>query len=292
MNKNTSIHIKLYGLACLLMFFILIIVMYPVMKILGTYSAGKLFAIVIPLALISGFVLIKVMLNTEKKNPIGMKYSELLKELRTNGYSDRFFKIIDEAMPLFAEKNDNKSNYYLAFMLNAAAAYSMKKEYDKALSFINSVDTDQIRSKEQEFMDKGETLALYFDTQMCICQGTGDAARAENVLADAQGYIDKYYKAGGMNLLAIEDMYCAYYNVKGDYENEFAHATRIMESNLPDAVKNPMAYLRILEVYCKTGQKDNAVEMYGLLKQSLMNPGNPNADVLIKYADDVMAELN
>ena len=74
-------------------------------------------------------------------------------------------------------------------------------------------------------------------------------------------------------------------------ENEFAHATKIMESNLPDAAKNPMAYLRILEVYCKTGQKENAQEMYILLKQSLITSGNPNADVLMKYADDVMAEL-
>ncbi|MBO4907894.1 MAG: hypothetical protein J5476_01305 [Lachnospiraceae bacterium] len=291
MNKNTVLHLKVYGIAWVLMFLILSAVMYPILKILGTYSVGKFFGIVIPLTFVSAFILLKVMYSNEKKNPIGKKYSELMKELRTNGYSDRFLAIIDEAVPLFAEKNDTKSNYYVTFMLHAASAYSMKKEYDKALNYINSIDTNEIRSKEQEFMDKGETLALYFNTQMGICQGIKDVARAENVLADAKSYIDRYYKAGGMNLLAIEDMYCSYYCLKGDYESEFAHATRIMESNLPDAAKNPMAYLRILEVYCKTGQKENADEMYKLLKNSLYNPKNSNAEILMKYADDVMAEI-
>lgn len=292
MDKKTSMHLKLYGLSCLVMFFILFIVILFAMKIIGTYSIVKFLVLIIPLSLISGYILMKVLLNREKKNPIGMKYSELMKELRTNGYSERFLAIIDETVPLFAEKNDTKSNYYVAFMLHAASAYSMKKEFDRALNYINSIDTNEIRSKGQEFMDNGETLALYFNTQMGICQGIGDVARAENVMADAKGYIDRYYKAGGMNFLAIEDMYCSYYCLKGDYENEFAHATKIMESNLPDAAKNPMAYLRILEVYCKTGQKENAAEMYELLKKSLYNPKNPNADALMKYADDVMAELS
>ena len=61
---------------------------------------------------------------------------------------------------------------------------------------------------------------------------------------------------------------------------------------MPEAAKNPMAYLRFLEVYCKTGQKENAEEMYKLLKHALMNPRNSNADILLKYADDTMAELN
>lgn len=292
MNKNTSMYLKLYAIASLLMFLILGMVMYPVLKILRLYSTGKFFLIVLPLTFISAFVLLKIMFRIEKKNPIGSKYSELLKESRTNGYSDRFFAIIDETVPLFAEKNDTKSNYYVVFMLHAAAAYSLKKEFDKALSYINSIDTNEIRSKSQEFMDKGETLALYFNTQMGICQGIKDVQRAENVMADAKDYIDRYYKAGGMNLLAIEDMYCSYYCLKGDYENEFAHAMKILESNLPDAAKKPMGYLRVLEVYCKTGQKENAVEMYKLLKDSLYNPGNSNADILMKYADDVMAEMS
>lgn len=292
MNKNTVMHLKLYGLSWILMFIILSAVMYPVLRILGTYNIGKFFGIVIALTFISAFILLKVMFSNEKKTPIGRKYSELMKELRTNGYSDRFLAIIDETLPLFAEKNDTKSNYYVSIMLHAASAYSMKKEFDKALNYINSIDTNVIRSKEQEFMDKGETLILYFNTQMGICQGTKDVQRAENVMADAKSYIDRYYKAGGMNLLAIEDMYCSYYCLKGDYESEFAHATKILESNLPDAAKNPMAYLRILEVYCKTGQKENADEMYGLLKNALYNPKNSNADILMKYADDVMAEMS
>ena len=134
MNKNTVLHLKVYGLAWVLMFLILSAVMYPVLKILGTYSVGKFFGIVIPLTFVSAFILLKVMYSNEKKNPIGKKYSELMNELRTNGYSDRFLAIIDEAGPLFAEKNDTKSNYYVTFMLHAASAYSMKKEFDKALN--------------------------------------------------------------------------------------------------------------------------------------------------------------
>ena len=291
MNKNTSIQLKLYGLCSLIVFCVL----FAVILVLSMFSAGgslgKRILVIIPVSLLLGFVLMKVLLNREKNNPIGSKYSEMLREVQKNGYSDRFFQIVDEGAALCAEKGDHDSNYYVGLMLYGAAAYCLKKEYGKALQYINSVDTSKIRSKEQEFLDHGETLALYFNTQMGICQGMRDAQRAENVLADAKNYVEKYYKAGGLNALSIDDMYCAYYCVKGDYEKEFAHATKIMEAKMPDAAKNPMAYLRYLEVYCKTGQKENAEEMYKLLKQSLMNPKNPNADILIKYADDVMAEL-
>ena len=292
MNKNTSIHLKLYGLCCIIVFVILFAICFVIYMFLPGFNPGKPVLVSIPVSLILGFVLMKVLLKREKKSPIGSKYSEMLNEVRKNGYSNRFFTIVEEGAALCAEKNDSDSNYYVGFMLYGAAAYSLKKEYGKALQYINSVDTKGIRSKEQEFMDHGETLALYFDTQMCICQGIGDGARAENVLADAQNYIDRYYKAGGMNALAIDDMYCAYYAVKGDYENEFAHAVKIMEAKMPDAAKNPMAYLRFLEVYCKTGQRDNAKEMYTLLLQALTVPRNSNKDYLMKYADDLMAELN
>ena len=292
MNKNKVIHFKLYALIWLIMLIVLYVVTLLILKATGTYTHQRIRNIVIPVSLVLAFFVKKILLKHEQNKPIGIKYSEMLREIQTNGYSDRFFQIVDEASYLCAEKNDCDSNYYVEFMLYAASGYSLKKEYDKALRYINSIDTNKIRSKEQEFLDQGQQLALYFDTQMCICQGMGDVVRADNVLRDAKNYIDRYYKAGGMNALAIDDMYCAYYYVKGDYENEFAHATRIMESKLPDAAKNPMAYLRILEVYCKTGQKENAEEMHKLLKQSLLSPKNPNADILIKYADDVMAEIS
>ena len=291
MNKILSIHLKLYGVAWLLMFFILSVVTSAIMRSTGTYSIGRLIAIVVPLSFVLAFVLIKYMLGREKKKPIGMKYSELLKELHTNGYSDRFFRIIDEAMPLFAEKNDTASNYYVSFMLHASSAYCMKKEYEKALNYINSIDTNEIRSKMQEFMDRGETLALYFNTQMGISQGINDVQRAERILEDAGSYIDRFYKEGGMNALIIDDMYCAYYCLKGDYEKELLHAGKIMENNLPDAAKKPMAYLRYCEAYSKSGDKQKAEEYYGLLKESLNNPKNSNADVLLKYAEDVMSGL-
>ncbi len=292
MNKNTAIHLKLYGLCCIIVFVILIAVGLVINLFTPGSTLGKSILIFIPVSLILGLVLMMVLLKREKSTPIGSKYSEMLREVQKNGYSDRFYEIVDEGAALCSEKGDRDSNYYVSFMLYGATAYCLKKEYGKALQYINSVDTTKIRSGEQEFLDHGETLALYFNTQMGICQGMGDVQRAENVLADAGNYIDKYYKVGGLNALSIDDMYCAYYCVKGDYEKEFAHAVKIMEAKVPDAAKNPMAYLRYLEVYCKTGQKENAEEMYKLLKQSLMNPKNANADILMKYADDVMAELN
>ena len=292
MNKNTAIHLKLYGLCCLIVFVILYAVCFVIYKFSPGTSLGKPILVSIPVSLILGFVLMKILLKREKTSPIGSKYSEMIQEVQKNGYSHRFYEIVDEGAALCAEKGDHDSNYYVGFMLYGAAAYCLKKEYGKALQYINSVDTTAIRSKGQEFLDHGETLALYFNTQMGICQGMGDVQRAENVLADAKNYVEKYYKAGGLNALSIDDMYCAYYAVKGDYENEFAHAVKIMEAKMPDAAKNPMAYLRFLEVYCKTGQRDNAKEMYKQLLLALTVPRNSNKDYLMKYADDLMAELN
>ena len=292
MNKNTAIHLKLYGLCCIIVFVVLIAVGLVINLFTPGSTLGKSILIFIPVSLILGLVLMMVLLKREKSTPIGIKYSEMLREVQKNGYSDRFYEIVDEGAALCSEKGDRDSNYYVSFMLYGASAYCLKKEYGKALQYINSVDTTKIRSGEQEFLDHGETLALYFNTQMGICQGMGDVQRAENVLSDAKNYVEKYYKAGGLNALSIDDMYCAYYAVKGDYENEFAHAVKIMEAKMPDAAKNPMAYLRFLEVYCKTGQRDNAKEMYTLLLQALTVPRNSNKDYLMKYADDLMAELN
>ncbi|MBP3753808.1 MAG: hypothetical protein J6I66_03030 [Lachnospiraceae bacterium] len=71
MNKNTVLLLKVYGIAWVLMFLILSAVMYPILKIPGTYSVGKFFGIVIPLTFVSAFILLKVMYSNEKKNPIG-----------------------------------------------------------------------------------------------------------------------------------------------------------------------------------------------------------------------------
>ncbi|MBQ5767688.1 MAG: hypothetical protein IIV94_02230, partial [Clostridiales bacterium] len=70
------------------------------------YNLLIAFAIVLVAALPVTYVVFKIMISKEKNKPYGKVYSEFRKELFTNGYTEKFFELSNQAINAY--KNGEK----------------------------------------------------------------------------------------------------------------------------------------------------------------------------------------
>ena len=248
----------------LLLLIIVLVIMWMILG-LGWYifrydNLGTVFLISLIVAVVVTFIMLVIMLKKEKNSPVASLHNEYMKEIRENGYSDRFLELADQGLKM-CSSTDHDFVYQKDFALYGAEAYILREEYDKALEYLNKVDINSIKKKDLSFLDGGQGLAVFFAIQMEYCNQTKDVERARRVYNDAIGYIDDFYGKGDDMDLFIDDFYCYYNYLNGDYVQAKRHAEKIIDNNLHKKSKMIGGHLHLASIYKKLGDQEKVDEL-------------------------------
>ena len=111
------------------------------------YNLLIAFAVVLVAALPVTYVVFKIMISKEKNKPYGKVYSEFRKELFTNGYTEKFFELSNQAINAYKNGEKIDQVYLREFVLFTVDYYNALKKYDKSLELIKLLDENSFTGK-------------------------------------------------------------------------------------------------------------------------------------------------
>ncbi len=255
---DKKVYLETYGLLYLIVAFFALATVGTVYRIFEI----NLF-IAIPAALVVSipvtFIVLKILLNKEKKNPYGKLHSEFTHELVNNGYTEKFFELSDKA--LAAHKNgETFSTVYLSdFVLYTADYYNLTGQYDKALELVAILNERDYMIKEATFIDNGLYSLMYIGCLIESYRGLDDKAKAVDLIERARPILDMDFKHDTL-AMSSDVTYYNYYMIIGNYSKAAEYVNKLKTYHSAEADKYFLKYFVEADYDMYLGRKEEALE--------------------------------
>ena len=258
--KEFSAVIKVFGLLWLIVAAIAMIFAYVISRVVGI-GFGTMAIIMLLVSIPLAACILAVWNKKLNLKPIVVLHKKMMDEVKANGYSDEFFRIAEEGIKL----NDGSASdfvYFKDFAIYGAEGLLYRDDYAKSLQYLNMIDLKEIKAKDIAFIDGGRSVITFFVVQMEYCKETGDVARSENVMRDAKQFLNRFdQKSDDLNVF-IDDIYCLYYFMNGDYEESRHYAEKMIDNPLHQKGKLMLGQCNLMYIYHKLGDDAKVREYY------------------------------
>ena len=264
---------KTIGLIVIMFYVITWVLLLFISRVMGsTGSLGREIGIIslvaLPISIVAAIITFNIMMAHERKNPLSILEVSAKKEMRENGFSDRFFQLTTEGINLYRrEPSDSAIGYFLQLVVGGAIGYIYREDYQKALELINLIDNKALRSETVSFLDGGYSLILYFDTQINVCYRLQDRARVERVMEDAKPYLERFRGKNEMINLCIEETYYYYYLTLQDVDSAKKYAEAMLSNPLNVKERFPDGYMAMARICRLSGDLNKETEYINEAKQ-------------------------
>ena len=215
--------------------------------------------IVLVSAIPVAFIVFKIMMNREKKDPYGKLHAEMMRELFKNGYTDSFFEMCGKALE--AHKNGEKINavYLKDFILYPADYYNIIRQYDKALPYFGYLNENDFTGRSDIFIDQGMSALMYYGTLMETLRGLNDKAGATALIDRAKPVLDKDFKNDVLAMASL-NIYYNYYMLMGSYDRAGELVKQITSYESAPSKRYYSRYYIEAEYDLHLGKQQEAVE--------------------------------
>ena len=207
------------------------------------------------------YVMFKILMSREKNKPYSKVYSEFRKELFTNGYTEKFFELSDQAINAYKSGEKIDQVYLREFVLYAVDYYNATGKYDKSLELIRLLDENSFTAKSTIYMDHGMSALTYYGSLMEICRGLNDKGSAINLLERAKPIMDMNHKHEVFNMY-VDNIYYTYYMLIENYERAGEYADKLASYTSPESAKFFTRYIVEAEYKLHQGKRQEAIEAY------------------------------
>ena len=281
-KKETSLAFaKTIGLIFILYYILIWLILSVLGRIIGFLcpilkNIGFISLIALPISIIAAIITFSVMMKRQKNDPLDQLHSAMKREMRENGFTDKFFEINSQGIELFRQEYTNGSiGYFLEMVVCGSLGYIYKEDYQKALQLINMVDNKALKSRDISFLDGGYSLILYFDSQLNVCYRLQDKGRAERVMEDARPYLEKFRGKNELINMGIDESYYFYYLINQDYDTAKKYAEAILKNPISVREKFVDGYLEMARIYRLTGDMDKESEYINEARNALQERSIP-----------------
>ena len=169
----------------------------------------------------------------EYRSSYGKLNQEFKKELRTNGYTKRFFELSDRAIE---SRKEMDFVYFKDFIIYTADYYNIIGNSEKALEICNLTSESMFTNKDLVFLDHGYSALLYFGVMMEAYRNLGLRHNAEELMERAKPFLDKNYKEEFFNFLS-DHIYFTYSFLAEDYDSARKYSDKLMSYQSDDSGK-------------------------------------------------------
>ena len=218
-------------------------------------------AIVLVAAVPVTYVVFKILISMEKNKPYGKVYSEFRKELFTNGYTERFFELSNQAINAYKNGEKIDQVYLREFVLFNVDYYNAVEKYDKSLELIRLLDENSFIGKSTTYIDQGMSALTFYGSYMEICRGLNDKASAINLLERAKPIMEMNHKYEVFNMY-VDSIYYTYYMLIENYERAGEYADKLASYTSPDSARFFTRYIVEAEYKLHQGKRQEAIEAF------------------------------
>ena len=222
-------------------------------------------AIVLVAAVPVTYVVFKILISREKNKPYGKVYSEFRKELFTNGYTERFFELSNQAINAYKNGEKIGQVYLREFVLFNVDYYNAVEKYDKSLELIRLLDENSFIGKSTTYIDQGMSALTFYGSYMEICRGLNDKGSAINLLERAKPIMEMNHKYEVFNMY-VDNIYYIYYMLIENYERAGEYADKLASYTSPDSARFFTRYIVEAEYKLHQGKRQEAIEAYKKMK--------------------------
>lgn len=236
--------------------------------------------IILVAAIPVSIIIFALLMNGEKNSKFGKLHTEFMKELTTNGYSERFLAITEEAVT--ANRNGEKvgKTYLRDFVLYAADYYNMTGNYNKALSLISNLNEFDYNGTSDVFIDYGMSAMMYYCALMDAYRGLNDKASASTLIGRAKPFLSRNFKLEVLEMGA-DSLYYNYCMLIEDYERAGEYIRKLNSYTSAEAQKYFSRYYYEAEYDVHLGKKQEAAQ--ALKKIEPLITGNMKAALTFCY---------
>ena len=207
------------------------------------------------------FVAFKILLSREKNKPYSKVYSEFRKELFTNGYTEKFFELSDQAINAYKSGEKIDQVYLKDFVFYTADYYNAMQQYDKSLELVSLIDANRLTEKSTIYIDHGISALTYYGCLMEIYRGLNDKGNAINLIERAKPVLEMNHKHEVIKMF-VDNIYYMYYMLIENYERAGEYADKIASYTSPESAKFFTRYIVEAEYKLHQGKRQEAIEAY------------------------------
>ena len=257
---DKSVKFKTFGL----LYFVIVLFGFAIVLFfhrLFRYNLLIATGIILVAAIPVTFVAFKILLSREKNKPYSKVYSEFRKELFTNGYTEKFFELSDQAVNAYKNGEKIDQVYLREFVLYTVDYYNAVGKYDKSLELIRLLDENSFTAKSTIYIDHGMSALTYYGSLMEICRGLNDKGSAINLLERAKPIMDMNHKHEVFNMY-VDNIYYTYYMLIENFERAGEYADKLASYTSPDSARFFTRYIVESEYKLYQGKRQEAIEAY------------------------------
>lgn len=147
------------------------------------------------------YIILKICLKNESKSPYGKLNAEFMKEMRTNGYTDKNLAMAEQVIADLKAGADINFIYLKDFAIYTADYYNLNGDYAKASEYLSVVDEHAIAGKDIMFIDGGLTVLMYYMTKMETLRGLKDTNGALDLIGVSKAVLGNKKRTDMQNIL-------------------------------------------------------------------------------------------
>lgn len=249
------------------------------------YNLLIAFAIVLVAALPVTYVVFKIMISKEKNKPYSKLLTEFNKELFTNGYTEKFFELSNQAINAYKSGEKIDQLYLKDFVFYTADYYNATEQYAKSLELVSLVDVNRLTNKNTIYLDHGISAMTYYGCLMEIYRGTNDKGNAINLMEQAKPILEMNHKHELIQMFA-DNIYYMYYMVIENYDRAGEYADKLASYTSPESARFFSRYIAEAEYKLHLGKRQEAIEAFKKM-ESLFEGEHKN---LYEFYYNVFAE--
>lgn len=256
-----------------------------IVKLFTGAAIGKPFLILLLADIPVAFVLLKALLGREKNKPEARLHDEMMREIRTNGVSEKSNEIADRAIREYKAGGKCDVVYLKDFALMPADYYNLHEDYAKAESYVKLLDGEEIKSGSLKFIDGGISLLSYYEVKTETLRGLGRREDAAEVLREAEAEFSKKNDTVTSMILDVIRYHCRM--LFGEYDEASELAGRML------SYTGAFADLYVGKYYCNaelaavTGDRDKAVSFMNTAFEKIVS----KAPALREYHEAMRIKL-
>lgn len=207
------------------------------------------------------YVVFKILLGKEKNKPYSKLLTEFNKELFTNGYTEKFFELSNQAINAYKSGEKIDQLYLKDFVFYTADYYNATEQYDKSLELVSLVDVNRLTDKSTIYLDHGISAMTYYGCLMEIYRGTNDKGNAINLMERAKPILEMNHKHELIQMFA-DNIYYMYYMIIENYERAGEYADKLASYTSPESARFFSRYIAEAEYKLCQGKRQEAIEAF------------------------------
>ena len=254
-----NVYAYTYGLLYLIVLAFAVMLAIFIYQITGI-SLFVLIPIMMVLSALIAFVIFKIMLLREKKNPMAQLHSEYMKEFTTNGATEKLLSMADQAINEHINVKPVDIVYFKDFVVLPADHFNTIGDFERAKQYLQLIDEEEIRSKSIKFIDNGFSLLTYFIVNIYTLYNLKDQAGVKRIYDEAKGLFDKPDKKEFQTLI-LDSLEFYYLLSVYEYDKAKVVADRLMGYSGSFADNYLTKYTISAELYLLLGNREKAAEI-------------------------------